>query len=225
MCLKEKKKKERKQARACWPLVSVARSLCPGRDGVGLTHLVGTGKVWRCTFRWREQTAAFLFCQLSFWRGDASPVAVAGGQVWRGGQLNALQVCGTSSWSSSLLLWILSSCRGSYWSGERLNGQGRRQQPVLARPLASLTVFTQSSQQLFSSSAHCNALLWRAPPCMVRFCFRFMFYCSVFSPTWFPECWEPPVDPFIFPFLFNILLASNQCVGIITESAICFNIF
>lgn len=88
-----------------------------------------------------------------------SPVAVAGGQVQRGGQLNALQVRGTSS--SSSLLWILISCRGSHRSGERLNGHGRRQQPVLARSLASLTVFIPAA---FSSSAHGNTLLWHPSP-------------------------------------------------------------
>lgn len=58
--------KKRSSLRARWSLVSVAHSLWSGREGVGLTDFAGTGRVWRCTFRWREQTAAFLFCQLTF---------------------------------------------------------------------------------------------------------------------------------------------------------------
>lgn len=76
--------------------------------------------------------------------------------------MNALQVRGTSS--SSLLL-ILFSCRGSHRSGERLNGHGHRQQPVLARSLASLTAFAQSSQQLSQALpfvTHCFDTLPRA---------------------------------------------------------------
>lgn len=51
--------------------VSVAHSHCLGSDSSGLTDLAG--RVWRCTFSWREQTAAFLFCHLTFWWGDVSP--------------------------------------------------------------------------------------------------------------------------------------------------------
>lgn len=102
----QEKKESNWSPRACWSLVSAAHSLCLGRDSGGLKDFAG--KVRRCTFRWREQTAAFLFCHLTFWWGDVSPAARAGRRGKRSG------VC-RGMWSRGLFFFsfFFSEGRGS----------------------------------------------------------------------------------------------------------------
>lgn len=149
------------------------------RDSGGLKDFAG--KVRRCTFRWREQTAAFLFCHLTFWWGDVSPAARAGGRGSRSGVRRGM-------WSRGLFLFLffflwkegeLQSqrarvVRSNFRGGPRLSleqraGHGRRQQSVLAPTLASLTLFTQSPSQLFpelrpSLTTSPDAASKRTPP-------------------------------------------------------------
>lgn len=134
-----------------------------------------------------------------------------------GGHLSPLWVHGMSS----LPLLILFSCRCSHRSRKRQNGDGRRQQRVLVWSLASLTLFTQSSQQLSQALPSITLCFEMLPPCMVPFCYSYLFYCSLFGQMLFSECWHL----LYFPFLLDILLASNKSFWVIIESAICFNIF
>lgn len=126
---------------ACWSLVSVAHSLCLGRDSGGLKDFAG--RVWRCTFRWWEQTAAFLFCHLTFWWGDVSPVARLGRGV-KGGQLQ---------WEHA---WVCGTFSGVHTNLGTANW---------ARPLPAVSARTVTSQSYsvypiitaaFPSSVHCN---------------------------------------------------------------------
>lgn len=135
--------------------VSVAHFLCLGRDSSGLTDLAGG--VWRCTFRWWEQTAAFLFCHLTFWWGDVSP---APGRPGMGGR-----------WVGGLGLGCLVGFSGVHAPLERRNWA----QPLPA--VSASTVTTQSYfvnpniTSAFSSAVHCNPgyTALKHSPCMVQF--------------------------------------------------------
>lgn len=121
----QEKKASNWSPRACWSLVSAAHSLCLGRDSGGLKDFAG--KVRRCTFRWREQTAAFLFCHLTFWWGDVSPAAGAGRRGRRSG------VC-RGMWSRGLFFFFFFLWR----EGELQSERARVVRSVLRGALASL---------------------------------------------------------------------------------------
>lgn len=76
---------------------------------------------------------------------------------------------------------------------------GRCQQSVLARSLSSLTLFTQSSQQLSQAPSIVtqDTLLWNTPRAWnsfnILFFVCFLFYCSFFCSLLFSECWLPAV--------------------------------
>lgn len=191
----QEKKESNWSPRACWSLVSAAHSLCLGRDSGGLKDFAG--KVRRCTFRWREQTAAFLFCHLTFWWGDVSPAARAGRRGKRSGVCRGMWSRGLFFFPSFSLkgggaaVGASSGCTVRFQGGPRQSleqraGHSRRQQSVLARTLASLTLFTQSPRQLFpelppSLTTNLDAALESTPPlAWCRFKNILFFFSSCF---------------------------------------------
>lgn len=183
------------------------------------------GRVWRCTFRWWEQTAAFLFCHLTFWWGDVSPAA--GSEQRVGGWWGTVAAGACVFWGFTPLL-------------QEETGHGRLQS-VLARSLSSLTLFTQSSLQLSQapSVVSQDTLLWHTPPCMVQFWTLLFVFCFIVA--FFVHCCSLNVSylqsfacsskgnlsKYISPFILKFYsFQSSSCNLTLhihaTESAICF---
>lgn len=141
-----------------WALVAHGHSLRLGRDSGGLTDFAG--RVWRCTFRWRERTAALLFCHLTFWWGDVS--TAAGGLCCGGSVLRR---------SPAVLGFTLTPATGN-WT-----------RPSLAVGARTVTrqsyCVTQSPSQLSlaPSTVTQDTLLWNTPRAWYSFNILFLFVC------------------------------------------------